>query len=161
MMRVKWVACLLVATLCVLHVFALGDDMHNHHHDANEKLGTVSFPTSCTPDSQKGFERGLALLHSFGYEEAEEQFTEVAKKDPACAMAHWGIAMSLFHEIWERPEDVTLKHGHEEIETAQKIGAKTERERGYISALGVFYSDPSKQNFLRQASAYSDAMAKL
>jgi hypothetical protein len=54
-----------------------------------------------------------------------------------------------------------LKHGHEEIETAQKIGAKTERERGYISALGVFYSDPSKANYLKQADAYSDAMAKL
>ena len=55
----------------------------------------------------------------------------------------------------------TLKRGHEEIETAQKIGAKTERERGYISALGDFYSDPSKANYLKQAGAYSDAMAKL
>ncbi|MBV9339892.1 MAG: hypothetical protein JO159_03250 [Acidobacteria bacterium] len=139
----------------------MGDDMHNHHHDANEKLGTVSFPTSCGPDSQKAFERGLALLHSFGYEEAEEQFTEVGKNYPACAMAHWGVAMSLFHQIWERPEDATLRRGHTEIEIAQKIGAKTDRERAYISALGVFYSDPSKDHYLRQAKAYSDAMAKV
>jgi tetratricopeptide (TPR) repeat protein len=161
MIRVKLPGCLLLGFLCALPAFALDDDMHGHHHDATEKLGKVSFPISCEPGSQAAFERGVALLHSFGYEEAGEQFSEVAKKDPACAMAHWGIAMSLFHEIWERPEDVTLKHGHEEIETAQKIGAKTERERGYISALGVFYSDPSKANYLKQADAYSDAMAKL
>ena len=137
------------------------DDMHGHHHDATEKLGKVSFPIACGVGSQAEFERGVALLHSFGYEEAEEQFTEVMKKDPGCAMAHWGIAMSLFHQIWERPEDATLKRGHEEIATAEKIGAKTERERGYIAALGAFYSDPSKANYLKQAAAYSDAMAKL
>jgi tetratricopeptide (TPR) repeat protein len=161
MIRLKSLACLLVATFCVLPGFALDHDMQGHHHDRNERLGTVSFPISCTHDSQKAFERGVALLHSFGYEEAEEQFTEVAKKDPGCAMAHWGIAMSLFHQIWERPQDATLKRGHEEIETAQKIGAKTGRERGYISALGVFYGDPSKDHYPQQAKAYSEAMAKV
>lgn len=85
MIRVKSLACLLVATLCVVSAFALDDDMPGHHHDANERLGTVSFPIACAPDSQRTFERGVALLHSFGYEEAEEQFTEVAKKDPGCA----------------------------------------------------------------------------
>jgi tetratricopeptide (TPR) repeat protein len=161
MIRLKLLACLLLGTICALPGFALDDDIHGHHHDANEKLGKVSFPISCAAGSQAEFERGVALLHSFGYEEAGEQFSEVAKKDPACAMAHWGSAMSLFHEIWERPEDGTLKRGHEEIETAQKIGARTERERAYISALGVFYSDPSKANYLKQAGAYSDAMATL
>jgi len=145
----------------VLPAMAIDDDMGHHHHDPNEKLGKVSFPISCTPASQSGFERGVALLHSFGYEEAEEQFTEVAKKDPACAMAHWGVAMSLFHQIWERPEDAILKRGHDEIEQAQKIGAKTERERGYIAALGAFYSDPVKDHYLKQAAAYSDAMGDL
>jgi hypothetical protein len=100
-------------------------------------------------------------MHSFEYEQAEKQFTEISQKDPGCAMAHWGIALSLFHAIWERPEDSTLKRGHDEMAQAQKIGAKTERERGYISALAVFYSDPEKKNYLKQAGAYSDAMAKL
>jgi tetratricopeptide (TPR) repeat protein len=161
-MRMKSFICLLLG-ICVLFVLnaAAQDDQMHHHHDANEQLGKVSFPISCAPGSQAAFERGVALLHSFGYEEAEEQFTEITKSDPGCAMAHWGIAMSLFHEIWERPEDSTLKRGHEEIDKAQKIGAKTERERGYISALGVFYSDPEKNKFLTQAAAYSDAMGKL
>jgi len=156
-MRLKLFACLL---FCAVTAFAL-DDMDGHHHDATEKLGKVSFPISCAAESQAEFERGVALLHSFGYEEAEEQFTEVVKKDPACAMAHWGVAMSLFHQIWERPEDKTLKRGHDEIAAAEKIGARTERERGYIAALGTFYGDTSKDHYLKQAGEYSDAMAKL
>jgi tetratricopeptide (TPR) repeat protein len=134
--------------------------MH-HHRDPNEKLGKVSFSISCEPGSQPLFERGVALLHSFGYEDAEQQFSEIAQKDPGCAMAHWGIAMSLFHQIWERPADSVLARGHAEIEQAQKIGAKTERERGYINALATFYSVPEKDKFAQQATAYSDAMAKL
>ena len=163
MLRVKSLTCLLVSlcVLCVAPTVAQEDEMHGHPHEATEQLGKVSFPISCAPDSQKSFERGVALLHSFGYEEAEQQFTAITKKDPACAMAHWGVAMSLFHQIWERPEDSTLKRGREEIEQAQKIRAKTERELGYISALAVFYSDQSKANYLKQAAAYSDAMAKL
>jgi tetratricopeptide (TPR) repeat protein len=152
---------ILVSIVCTVPALAADDPMQHHHHDADEKLGTVSFPISCTPESQKPFERGVALLHSFGYEDAEEQFTAITKADPACAMAHWGVAMSLFHEIWERPENGTLKRGHEEMEKAQMLGAKTERERGFISALAVFYSDPSKDNYLKQAAAYSDAMAKV
>jgi tetratricopeptide (TPR) repeat protein len=161
MTRMRSLACLLLCALFALPAFAIDDDMHGHHHDANEKLGKVSFSISCAPGSQAAFERGVALLHSFGYEEAEEQFTELSKQDPGCAMAHWGVAMSLFHQIWERPEDSVLKRGHDQIEQAQKIGAKTDRARGYISALGVFYSDPSTDHYLKQATAYSDAMAKL
>jgi len=163
MSSAKSLTCLFVcaALLFAVPAFALDDEMHAHHHEATEQLGKVSFPISCAPDSQKAFERGVALLHSFGYEEAEEQFADIAKKDPACAMAHWGIAMSLFHEIWERPQESTLKRGHEEMEKAQKIGAKTERERGYISALAVFYLDPASTDYLKRAGAYSDEMAKL
>src|ERR1700687_5838213 len=159
----KSLACLLisVSVLCAVPASALDDEMHAHHHDASEQLGKVSFPISCAPASEKAFERGVALLHSFGYEEAEEQFVEIAHTDTACAMAHWGIAMSLFHQIWERPQDSTLKRGQQEIEQAQKIGAKTERERGYISALAAFYRDPATNDYLKRAAAYSDAMAKL
>ena len=135
--------------------------MHAHHHDATEQLGKVSFPISCAPSSQKSFERGVALLHSFGYEEAEAQFVELTQKDPTCAMAHWGIAMSQFHQIWERPEAPALKRGHEEMAKAQKIGAKTPREQAYIAALALFYQDPAKNDYLKRAAAYSEAMGKL
>src|ERR1700746_2003131 len=74
-----------------------------HHHDVDEKVGSVSFATSCAPEVQSQFERGVALLHSFEYEMADAQFEEVAKKDPRCAMAYWGQAMTLYHELWDRP----------------------------------------------------------
>ncbi len=159
----KSLACLLCcfSILCVAPVLALDDEMHAHHHEATEQLGKVSFPVSCQPASQKSFERGVALLHSFGYEEAGEQFSDIAKQDPSCAMAHWGIAMSLFHQIWERPDVPSLKSGHEELAQAKKIGAKTDRERAYISALAVFYRDTDPKNYLKRAAAYSNAMAKL
>jgi tetratricopeptide (TPR) repeat protein len=149
-----------VCVACAVPAVAQEEE-HAHHHEATEQLGNVSFPISCAPGSQKAFERGIALLHSFGYEEAEQQFTELAQKDPACAMAHWGIAMSLYHQIWERPQESTLKRGEQEIEKAQKIGAKTEREQGYIAALAVFYRDPASNDYLKRAKAYSDAMGKL
>jgi tetratricopeptide (TPR) repeat protein len=159
---VRNIICLLICVgVCLLPALGFDDDMHGHHHDAHEQLGKVSFPISCAPDSQKPFERGVALLHSFGYEEAEAQFVEITQKDSACAMAHWGVAMSLFHQIWERPEQPALKRGWEEIEKAQKLGAKTDRERGYISALVQFYRDSATIDHLKRAKAYSDAMGKL
>jgi tetratricopeptide (TPR) repeat protein len=163
MVRRKAVVCLL-ACVCVLVSFqgvAFSDDMHEHHHDATEKLGNVSFPISCLADSQKPFERGVALMHSFGYEEAEAQFMEITKKDPVCAMAHWGVALSLFHQIWERPGEPSLKRGWSEMEQAQKLDAKTDRERGYISALSAFYRDYATRDHMQRAAAYSEAMAKL
>ena len=163
MVRGKAVACLL-ACACVLFSFrgsAFSDEMHAHHHDAAEKLGNVSFPISCATDSQKPFERGVALMHSFGYEEAEAQFIEITQKDPGCAMAHWGVALSLFHQIWERPGEPSLKRGWSEMEKAQKLGAKTEREKGYISALSAFYRDYATRDHMQRAAAYSEAMAKL
>src|SRR5258708_8546236 len=162
-MKMRFAMFLTCSFVCLLNaVPAISiDDEIPGHHEAQERLGKVSFPVSCAPASQKGFERGIALLHSFGYEDAQEQFVELAKSDPTCAMAHWGIAMSLFHEIWEEPPDESLKQGQEEIERAQKIGAKTERERGYISALALFYRDPAKNDHANRAAAYSEAMAKL
>ena len=151
---------LCLGVLCAAPVFAQDEHVQGHHHDAGEQLGKVSFPISCAPDSQKPFERGVALLHSFGYEDAEQQFIEIAQKDSACAMAHWGIAMSQFHQIWERPQEAALKRGHGEMEKAQKLSAKTDRERGYISALALFYNDPAA-DYLKRAGAYSDAMGKL
>ena len=74
-----------------------------------ERLGSVSFSVSCTPDAQKTFNTGVALLHSFQYEEAEQTFSQVAQQDPTCAMAYWGKAMSLYHQLWDWPSDDTLK----------------------------------------------------
>ena len=125
-----------------------------------ERLGTVSFSVSCAAAVQAPFNRGVALLHDFWYEEAQRQFAEIAKADPNCAMAHWGMAMSSFHQIWNRPDEKAVARGWAEMQNAQSPAAKTERERAYIAALTEFYR-PGKQGFPERVQAYSDAMGKL
>ena len=130
----------------------------HHHHDSGEKLGTVSFPVSCTAATQAQFERGMALLYSFEYETAINQFEEIQKKDPACAMAYWGQAMSLYHQLWERPSKADLQRGAELLAKARSLNPPTARERDYIQALTVFYSDTDKLDHEKRAEAYAKAM---
>jgi len=125
-----------------------------------ERLGTVSFSVSCAPAVEARFTRGVALLHDFWYQEARQQFEEIAKADPSCAMAHWGVAMSLFHQIWDRPDDATVAHGWREMQAAQAHPAKTAREREYVAALSGFYK-PDQRNYQSRIEGYAAAMAKL
>ncbi len=130
------------------------------HPLPGERLGTVNFAVSCSPQMQAPFSRGVALLHDFWYAEAKPQFERIAKDDPSCAMAHWGIAMSVFHQIWDRPDDHAMKLGWAEIQKAQSLPANTARERDYIAALAIFYK-PGNQDFMARVSAYSAAMGTL
>ena len=159
-MKARMASLAAFAVLSSCGMAAAGQD-HAHAYDPGEKLGTVSFPTSCTADVQKPFERGVALLHSFWYEEAQKQFAEVAAKDPNCAIAYWGQALSLWHQLWDRPKDPTMKRGWAFVQQAQTIGAKTQREREYIGAVAAFYRDHEKLDFPQRATAYSNAMEKV
>ncbi len=125
---------------------------------SSERLGTVSFSISCAASVQKPFNRGVAQLHDFGYDEALQQFQEIAKSNPDCAMAHWGVALSYFRQIWNRPSESDMARGWAAIQQAQS--AKTPRERAYIAALSDFYR-PGKQQFPERVQAYSDALGKL
>jgi hypothetical protein len=126
----------------------------------SEKLGVVSFPVSCLPSTLAPFNRGVALLHDFWYSEAKVQFEAIVKADPTCAMAHWGVAMSEFHQIWGRPDEKTTASAWAEMQKAQSLPAKTERERAYIVALSDFFK-PGKADFKARIDAYSAAMGKL
>jgi tetratricopeptide (TPR) repeat protein len=103
------------------------------------KVGAVSFPTSCDPSLQAEFERGVALLHSFFYEEARRVFTGVAQRDPECAMAYWGIAMTYYHPIWTAPDSTEMAAGLAAVEKALAAEKTSERERGYIRAMEAYY----------------------
>lgn len=149
------------ALLCLCSLPLCADEGHQHHVNPNEKLGDVSFPISCAPAVQKSFERGVALLHSFAYPEAEHAFEEVAANDPKCAMAYWGEAMSHYYQLWLRPHADTLKLGADRLTKAKAIGAKTPRERDYIQALSTFYSDTDVATHDKRAAAYTAEMAKL
>ena len=103
------------------------------------KVGTVDFPTSCNAQAQPEFVRGVALLHSFFYEEARRVFTVAATKDPKCAMAYWGVAMTWYHPIWAPPSADDLKAGMAAVEKAESITKVTPRERDYIASIAAFY----------------------
>ena len=104
--------------------------------------GSVDFPVSCTPEVQADFTRAVALLHSFFYEEARRIFTDVAARDPACAMAQWGIAMTWWHPIWTPPTADEMSAGKAAADKAMAMKAGTERERQFIWALNAYYSTP-------------------
>lgn len=104
--------------------------------------GTVDFPVSCTPAVQAEFTRGVALLHSFFYEEARRIFTDVAAKDPTCAMAQWGIAMTWWHPIWTPPTSDEMSAGKAAADKALAMKAGTDRERQFITALNAYYNTP-------------------
>ncbi len=149
-----------VPAFVVLTVFSLGvlaDEGHHHEDLTTDQLGTVHFPLSCAAPVQKPFERGVALLHSFWYEEAEKEFEQIAKDDPQCAMAHWGIAMSIWHQLWNHPDAATLKRGQGEVKSAKSLGPKTDRERYYIAAMDAFYRG-KKRDYHDRANAYSKGM---
>jgi len=154
----KTFAWTLALVLC--GAFSLFADEGHHHEDLTEQqLGTVHFPVSCAAAVQKPFERGVALLHSFWYEEAEKEFTEIAKDDPKCAMAQWGIAMSQWHQLWNHPDAATTKNGKGELKKAKSLHAATERERDYIAAMKAFYG--GKGDFEKRATAYWKGMEKV
>jgi tetratricopeptide (TPR) repeat protein len=163
----KRIAFLLLFGFLLLSAFpvAFADDEHghNHHEDLTaSQLGTVSFPVSCAPEVRKPFERGVALLHSFWYEEAEKEFQQIAPEDPDCAMAHWGIAMSLWHQLWNEPDAQVIQKGTEQIYLAKNSGGPTTpREQAYITAIAAFYNNPKKLSHEARAKAYSDAMRKV
>ena len=161
---------LLMFSLVVFTVSALAapanddHDKTDHHHEdlAASPLGTVHFPISCAASVQKPFERGVALLHSFWYEEAEKEFLQIAKQDPHCAMAHWGVAMSLWHQLWDSPKAKVIARGLNEVNAAAKKTQKASpREQAYITSIRVFYSDSTKSDHDARAKAYSDAMKKV
>ena len=104
--------------------------------------GTVDFPVSCAPAARAEFIRGVALLHSFFYEEARRIFTDVAAKDPTCAMAQWGIAMTWWHPIWTPPTSNEMSAGKAAADKAMAMKAGTDRERGFITALNAYYNTP-------------------
>jgi tetratricopeptide (TPR) repeat protein len=148
-------------SLGLLLIVPLSYAQEEHNHGAPEKLGTVSFPISCAPAVQGQFNRGVALLHSFSYEDAENTFQAVARQDPKCAMAHWGAAMAYFHPLWEPLPPATIPLAQKEIQQALQIGSSSQREQQFIHALSLIYQDAATVPYRTRASNYEHAMAEL
>ena len=130
-------------------------------HDA-EKLGNVDFPISCNAGAQPGFNRAVAMLHNFWFPQALNAFAELAKAYPDCAMAYWGTAMSArTNPLLGSQPAPAMQRGWDEINKAMAAGAKTQRERDYIAALGSYYTDLAKGDYPARVLAYEKAMEQL
>src|SRR6187402_784411 len=129
--------------------------------DVDQQLGSVHFKTSCNDVAQRRFDRAMRYQHSYWYINAREVFEEVIKADPTCAMAYWGIALTLMdnpHAAIPRPN---LAPGLAAITKAKETGAKTERERDYIDALMVMYADYDNIPHVKRMRALRDALAQV
>ena len=126
-----------------------------------QDLGRVHFDTSCTPQAQEKFDRGLAMVHSF-YPDSVKAFTEAAAADPQCAIAYWGIAISSRPNPLVLPlTTAVLKNGLEAVEKGKTIGAKTERERDWLAAIELYYRDYDKVDQTMRGLSYERAMETL
>ncbi len=118
----------------------------------------VQFPISCSATAQESFNDALAALHSFWYAQAVKEFTAIAEREPDCAMAYWGIAMSRWNQLWAPPRPDALAAGAAAIGKAAAAGPKSEREKDYIGAVAAFYTDVDKRDHRARAGAYASAM---
>jgi len=129
--------------------------------DTDQRFGAVHFATSCNETAQGRFDRAMRYQHSFWYQTSKELFEEVLKADPGCAIAYWGIALSLLYNPHAPPPPANLPLGLAALQKGQAVGARSQRERDYIDALAVFYADYDKTPHATRVQAYLKAMEAL
>ena len=117
------------------------------------QFGDVSFSLSCDYNVRAAFDLAVSLLHSFEYAEAEKAFVKVIDADPECAMAYWGVAMSMYHALWRAPDPEDLKKGTVILKLAESL-PKTAKELDYLNAIGAYYTDWEKIDHKYQGKEY-------
>jgi hypothetical protein len=138
----------------------------DHHHGPEAhglgKLGQVSFPVSCTAEAGRRFERAMAVLHSFWWEEGDAAFNRVLEAESDCAMAYWGLAMNAWGNPFAGgPSGPALARGADAATTASSLYPDTRRERGFIAAVAALYRDPDSTTNAVRLQAYADTMARM
>jgi tetratricopeptide (TPR) repeat protein len=148
----------LVVLSCALVLAAGAADSH----DLPDQLGKVSFPTSCDPRVQPLFDAAVAMQHSYWFPEAHKTFNTVLERDPACAIAYWGLAVNYVgNSLVAPPPPKDLEAGWNALEKARAAGAKTQRERDWIEAISAYYRDHDKLALTQRLAAYSKAMERM
>mgnify|MGYP003579918357 FL=1 len=152
----------LTAFIAISIVTPRGLSAQHDHGRSSEQLGRVVFPVSCNSAAQQRFERAMALLHSFWWEQGSQAFADVAKADSTCAMAYWGSAMNTWGNPFAGgPAGQALASAGQAAERAASIGGKTPREQGFISAVATLYRDHATVPNVQRLRAYSDTMARV
>ena len=152
-----------IARSCVAAVFAaaLAAPLPAAAQNASEQLGNVHFETTCNEVAQRRFDRAMRYQHSFWYSAAREIYEEVAKADPDCGMAYWGIALTYLDNPHGPIPGSNVAPGLAAIEKAKATGAKSERERDFIDALSIMYVDADKLTHQQRIRSYLGAMEKI
>jgi tetratricopeptide (TPR) repeat protein len=151
---------------CALLILSAGVAQGHDEDEGKGQLGKVSFANSCAPKVQALFVRGVAMLHSFWYSEAEKTFREVLAQDPSCAIATWGIASILMSNplAGQGASAKGAEQAQAMIAQGRSVGAKTQRERDYIEAVAAYYEDwanrPERARQLARAKAYESLAAR-
>jgi len=148
--------------LSLMLVARVGAQQHLHEGAVTERIGRVAFATSCRPDAQARFERAMALLHSFWWEEGGRAFRAVAASDSTCALAYWGLALNVWgNPFVGGPSGDNLRQGATAAARALALGAPTARERGFLASVGALYRDYETTPNSRRLLAYSDTLARV
>src|SRR5256886_5199077 len=149
-------------TLCTAGLITALLTAGAYGQQGEEKLGKLSFPTSCDPKVQAEFERGVAMIHSYWFIYARRTFEGVLQQDPSCAIAYWGIALDfLGNTLATTPTRAEAEAGWAALEKAHAVGAKTQRERDWIDALSAYYRDHEKTPVNARLAAYNAAMERV
>jgi hypothetical protein len=155
-MRPLTVVCLALALASPVPALA------QHDHGVPEQLGKVHFATTCKPDVGAAFNRAVALLHSFSFSAAKQAFTDVAAKDPSCAMAHWGVALTFWGNPFAGLKPANLvAEGQKAIERAQAAATASPRERAYIAAAAELFKSHDSVDQRTRVLAYERAMERV
>ena len=153
---------LLAGGIVVLLAGCVSDAQAQDKPHAGHALGKVEFPVSCSGKAQVEFNRAVALLHHMTYPQSREAFEQVAITDPQCAMAHWGIAMTLFQPLWPtRPRPEVLQRGWQEVQRARALQPPTERERLFVAAVEAFFFEPASSDYWLRIRRWEQASEKV
>ena len=154
---------LLAAGLMFISVEAGADDASAQvQQHAGHSLGRVDFAITCSEPARREFNRAVALLHHMTYPQAGEAFERVVTMDAQCAMAHWGMAMTLFQPLWPtRPRPEALQRGWDEVQAAKALQPPTERERLFVAAAEAFFLEPASQDYWLRIRRWEQAMERL
>jgi hypothetical protein len=144
-------------------LLAIADDPHQHHQHGAPDLGNIGkahLATSCSEAAQKEIDRGVTLIHSFWYAEAEKSFRRAAGADETCGMAWWGVAMSNLHPLWAPPTPEEKKTGVDAVERAIAAGAKTDRELAFIDAIATYFAGTDHRKAMLEYEQKMDALER-
>jgi hypothetical protein len=153
--------CLLLFAASLLAVTILAQDNHLQHLDSgpDEGFGRVHMDISCSPAVAAEFDKALALLHNFWYAHALERFNQVLKKDPGCAMAYWGAAMTYNHPFWDPPSQADETAAWTLAQKGLSAPEASPREKLYLTAMAALYQDAGAGSKSGRDQNYRDAMA--